>query len=159
MKSCSCPIPVILLISREITQNFANFMLKITKYCKHCHSQISRFPQNVITWNVILRLCSIHINFDHYPLLAFKISTSNGCNKFSITLLCITTTNVINQIKSVCGKWLGIQMPFSKLIIMPDGYCAWDLLWIEFFVLKFLLFILPTKIFCSHQGEFTLTIS
>ena len=77
---------------------------------------------------------------------------------FCSTLLSITTINVINQIKSVCGKWLGIQMPFSKLIIMPDGYCAWDLLWIEFFVLKFLLFILPTKIFCSHQGEFTLTI-
>ena len=36
-------------------------------------------------------------------------------------------------------------MPFSKLIIMPDGYCAWDLLWIEFFVLKFLLFILTDE--------------
>ena len=44
MKSRSRPIPVILTISREITQKFANLSLKIGK---NFHSRISQVPQMV----------------------------------------------------------------------------------------------------------------
>ena len=47
MKSRSHPIPVILVISREITPRFDNFSLKITKKRETCHSRISWFLQMV----------------------------------------------------------------------------------------------------------------
>ena len=47
VKSPSRPIPVIVAISRKITQKFATFSLKITKNRKHFHSRISQFTQIV----------------------------------------------------------------------------------------------------------------
>ena len=47
VKSLSRPIPIILAISRKITQKIATFTRKITKNRIHFHSQISQFPQIV----------------------------------------------------------------------------------------------------------------
>ena len=58
VKSSSCPISVILPISREITQNAANFPLKITKNRENYNSPISQFPHMVkceITFTLISR--------------------------------------------------------------------------------------------------------
>ena len=45
MKSLSCPISVILALSCEFTQKYANFSLKIMKNRENCHSHISWFTQ------------------------------------------------------------------------------------------------------------------
>ena len=47
MKPFSWPNPVILAISCEITQNIANFSLKIKKNGENCHSRILWFTQMV----------------------------------------------------------------------------------------------------------------
>ena len=56
VKFRSCPIPIILTISCEIMQNFANFCAKNHEKLGKCHSRISRSLQMVN--------CEITFTFD-----------------------------------------------------------------------------------------------
>ena len=88
MKSHSLPIPLVIAISHEITQKFANFSLKITKNRENCHSRISRFPKMVKrAFTLVSRKFwsrpitnSTHENY--------RIDTLNWmCAKFSVNFL------------------------------------------------------------------------
>ena len=73
MKSCSCPIPVTLANSLEITQNFASFSLKIMKSKDNCHSPNSRFTR-MLRLEITSTLYStiIHLNLQKKKLLTFR---------------------------------------------------------------------------------------
>ena len=66
MKSHSRQIPVILAISHEITQQFANFSLKIAKVGKIV---IQASYDSCKCWKVKSCSHSIHVTFDHDPSL------------------------------------------------------------------------------------------
>ena len=85
-------IPVVLVISREITQTFANFSPKITKNRENCHSQISQFRK---WWNVL----DSHISYYYKSI--------NGSN---INRVAKTGTRTIFHLLNVLKKRLGFNL-------------------------------------------------
>ena len=81
VKPFSWPNPIILAISCEITQNIANFSLKIKK---NGENVIHGFHSSRKLWNVKSCSHSIHVNFDHHLSLVWTTVDTLSLSKGSL---------------------------------------------------------------------------
>ena len=103
VKSCSCPIPLILAFSHKIWQTFANISLKITKNRENCHSVISRFLQMVRS-EIIFTLDSR--KFCSRPITNYNVYTDTFDRK-SVSKLNFLTCQSLKAWKFwICHKFL-----------------------------------------------------
>ena len=109
VNSCSCPIRVILAVSREIALKLASFSLKILIYGENCHSWILLFSQMVrseitftLDWRKFWSRLITSLDLGHWTIYFFNILISVLSNLFVRYVLVVLHLKMFSSISKVC---------------------------------------------------------